>query len=208
MYVNKVGTKNQPDYSIPELPVPEMPITDSDGQILGLYNALCAVEWTGSCSGSEYISGIPYGNQTADNSLQYEDGFKGMRGYANEGHYVVMESNGYALYNPADGSKQFRATPATKDHESIHQRFVFHALTPEGSSFNVSSAVDGLWISQHSSMSISVTGAEIYNIKYVGGNQYTMQKENGDYLNIDTNGQLSFDSTPIPYKFWSVTYHS
>jgi phospholipase C len=172
-----------------------------------MYSGFCAVEWTGSCSGSEYVAGIPYGNQTEENSLVYEDGFKGVRGFLNEGHYLVFESNGYALSNPNNTLKQFEATPATSTHDSINQRWVIHGIAKEGTRFNITSAVDGHYISQHSSLSISVTGAEVYNITYLGNSLYTLQKENEDYTNINTDGTLSFDSTPIPYTIFSVTYN-
>jgi len=51
-----------------------------------------------------------------------------------------------------------------------------------------------------------VTGAEIYNITYIGNSKYTIQEVNGDYLNIQPSGRLSFDSNPMPYSIYSVTY--
>jgi phospholipase C len=173
-----------------------------------MYSGFCAVEWTGSCSGSEYVTGIPYGQQTEENSLVYEDGFKGVRGYLAEGHYLVFVSNGYALSNPNNTEKQFEATPATAPYDSMNQRWVVHGLAEEGTTFNITSAVNGEYISQHSSLSVSVTGAEVYNITYIGSSQYVLRKENGDYLNIVSNGSLSFDSNPVPYNIYSVTYNS
>jgi phospholipase C len=129
-----------------------------------------------------------------------------VRGYLTEGRWLVFESNGYALSNPSDGTKLFEATAATASHEKLAQRWVVHALAEEDSQFNVSSAVDGKYLSQHNSLSDSVTGAEIYNITYVGNSQYVLQKENGDYTNIKSDGTLEFVSTPIPYSIWSVTY--
>jgi phospholipase C len=172
-----------------------------------MYSGFCDVEWTGSCSGSEYVSGIPYGNQTEENSLIYENGFKGVCGVLNEGHYLVFEANGYALSNPSDGTKQFEATPATDGHDAKAQRWVIHGVAEEGTAFNIMSAVDGSYISQHSSLSVSVTGAEVYDIVYVSASKYTLQKENGDYLNIAADGNLSFDGTPILYSVYSVTYN-
>ena len=198
--------RKQPDYSIPVLPQPPSPITNSAGQIIGMYSGFCNIEWTGSCSGSEYVTGIPYGNQTEANSLVYENGFKGVRGALNEGHFLVFEANGYALSNPNDGTKQFGATPATAAHDAIAQRWTVHGIAEEGTAFNITSTVDGLYISQHSSLSTSVTGAEVYNIQYVGSSKYTLQKENGDYLNIAANGTLAFEGTAVPYSLWSVTY--
>lgn len=173
-----------------------------------MYSGFCAVEWTGSCSGSEYVTGIPYGEQTEENSLFYENGFKGIRGYLAEGHYLVFVSNGYALSNPNNTEKQFEATVATSPYDSINQRWVVHGLAEEGTTFNITSAVNGEYISQHSSLSVSVTGAEVYNITYIGSSQYVLRKENGDYLNIVSNGSLSFDSNPVPYNIYSVTYKS
>ena len=73
--------------------------------------------------------------------------------------------------------------------------------------FKITSAVDGLYISQHSSLSVSVSGAEVYNVVYIGNSQYTLQKENGRYLNIAADGTISFASKPVPYSVYSVTYN-
>jgi phospholipase C len=173
-----------------------------------MYSGYCDLIWTGSCSGEQYISGIPYGNQTEADSLVYEDGFKGMRGYMTEGHFVVFESNGFALTNPGSAcDADFTASPATSTHESINQRWVVYGLEPEGTAFNISSAVDGSYISEASTLASGVAGAIAYDIQYVGSSQYTLQVDGGKYLNIDEDGSISFDSEATPYKIWSVTYN-
>jgi phospholipase C len=156
-----------------------------------MYSGFCSVEWTGPCSGSQCVSGIPYGNQTEANSLIYENGFKGVRGAINEGHYLVFEANGYALSNPSDGTMQFGATKATAAHDAKSQRWVIHGVAEEGASFKITSAVDGLYISQHSSLSVSLSGSKVYDIVYIGDSQNTLQKENGRYLNIAVDGTIS-----------------
>jgi phospholipase C len=171
-----------------------------------MYSGYCSKVWFGSCSSSVYASPAPYGNQTEEEALFFEDGFKSVRGYLTEGHYLVFEANGYALSNPGTG-KQFIATATTAAHDDIHQRWVAHALADEGTAFNITSAIDGKYISQHSSLSTSGSGAGIYNITYIGGSKYALQKENGPYLNIQADGSLSFDSTPVGYALYSVTYH-
>jgi phospholipase C len=185
-----------------------MPIQDDDGNIIGLYAGFCAIEWPESCSEAPYVPNIPYGKQTEENSLLYEDGYMLMRGYLTEGRWLVFESNGHALSNPSDGRNQFEATAATADHKNLAQRWVVHALTEEGTLFTVTSAVDGTYLSQHNSLSASVAGSEIYNITYIGNSQYLLQKENGDYTNIHSDGTLEFASTPTPYTIWSVTYNN
>jgi len=131
-----------------------------------------------------------------------------MRGYITEGRWLVFESNGYALSNPSNSNKQFEAKAATADHETLAQRWVVHALSEEGTLFSVTSAVDGRYLSQHNSLSDSVSGAQTYNITYVGNSEYVLQKENGDYTNILTDGTLSFVDKPTTYTIWSVTYNS
>lgn len=175
--------------------------------MIGLYAGFCTKEYGTSCSSDEFYLPYPYGNQTEEDSLFFEDGFKGVRGYLTEGRYLTFEANGYAL--STDGkSKQFSATKATADHRDIHQRWVLHALEPEGNSFYITSATNGYYISQHSSLSTLESGAETYNITYIGGSKYALMKENGKYLNIDSTGTLAFTSTPVGYNVFSVTYHS
>jgi len=172
-----------------------------------MYSGLCNIEWTDACSSAQYVSGIPYGIQTEETALIYENGFKGVRGALNEGHYLVFESNGYALSNPSDGTKQFGTTKATAAHDAKAQRWVIHGIAEEETAFNITSAVDGSYISQHSSLSISVSGAEVYEVVYIGSSLYTLQKQNGDYLNIAAGGTLSFDTKAVPYSVFSVTYN-
>lgn len=200
--------EQQPDYSIPVLPETPTPMQDSDGNLIGLYGGLCSVQWTGSCSGSEYVSGVPYGNQTEEDALFFEDGYKGVRGYLTEGRYLVFESNGYALSNPHSCRKLLSTSPATADHASINQRWVLHALAEEGTIFNITSALDDMYISQNQSLSVSNAGAESLEVTYIGGSQYVMQMADGKYMNIQSDGSLSFDPQPTPYNIYSVTYHT
>ena len=182
-------------------------MTNSDGKIIGMWNGFCSPTYGGSCSSSQYVVGIPYGNQTEEDALFFEDGFKALRGNLLEGHYVVFESNGHAITNPGSGN-QFTSTAATAQHKDIHQRWVLHQLADEGTEFYVTSAVDGKYISQHTSLANSKSGAQTYNITYLGGGKYALQKENGKYLNIKADGTISIDSTPTGFNAYSVTYHS
>jgi len=119
-----------------------------------MYSGFCAVEWSGSCSGSEYVTGIPHGNQPEENSLVYEDGFKGVRGYPAEGHNLVFESNGYVLSNPDNPERQFEATPAIAPYNTINQRWVIHGIAAEGTAFHITSSVYGKYILQYTSLSL------------------------------------------------------
>ncbi|KAL2206868.1 non-hemolytic phospholipase c [Sarocladium strictum] len=203
--VNAFDFEN-PDYSIPDLPVPRDPIRGANGDILGLYSGHCSKVYQGHCSSDSYVDGIPFGEQTEEEALFFEDGFKGVRGYLTEGRFLTFESNGYALTN-LGVDKQFTTTKATDKHEDLKQRWVLHALEKEGTTFNVASALDGKWISQHSSLSISRSGAQKFSITRMPDGTYALKKENGSHLNIVKGGGLSFDKNPIGFQVFSVTYH-
>jgi phospholipase C len=131
-----------------------------------------------------------------------------VRGYLTEGRYLVFESNGYALTNSQGSGNEIEVTEATSSHRSINHRWVLHATTQEGTTFKISSAVDSSYVAQDGSLSDSASDAETYNIVYVGGSQYTLQKGDGTYLNIATDGSLTSGQQAIPYSIYSVTYHS
>jgi phospholipase C len=173
-----------------------------------MWNGFCSPTYGSSCSSNEYVVGIPYGNQTEATALFFEDGFKQVRGALLEGHFLVFEANGHALTNPGiTGQTQLSTTPASSAHDDVHQRFVLHGLAQEGTQFNITSALDGRYISQHTSLAKLKSGAETYNISYLGSRGYALQKENGKYLNIAADGSLSIDDAPVPYEVYSVTYH-
>ena len=173
-----------------------------------MYSGFCDIEWTGSCSGSEYVSGIPYGNQTEEDSLYFEDGFKGMRGYMTEGHYLVFEYKGYALTNHGGNSNSLATSKATSCHDAKSQRWVLKALTAEGTTFNIHSAVDGRYLTTGSTFITNAKDAEAYNITYLGSGEYAIQAANGVYLEINGAGKLKYSKEPIGFSVYSVTYHN
>lgn len=197
----------QPDYSIPNLPTPNTPIANSAGELIGMYSGFCDIEWTGSCSGSEYVSGIPYGNQTEEEALYFEDGFKGIRGYMTEGHYLVFERKGYALTNDGGKSNTLATSKATSTHNAKSQRWVLKALSAEGTTFNIYSAVDGRYLATGSTFTTNANNAEAYNITYLGSGEYAIQAANGVYLEIDSSGKLKYAKKPVGFSVFSVTYH-
>lgn len=182
-------------------------MTNSAGQFIGMYNGLCHVEWTGSCGGSQYVSGIPYGNQTEEDSLYFEDGFKGMRGYMTEGHYLVFERKGYALTNAGSSSNALTTSEASPTHNSKNQRFVLKALSPEGTTFNIYSALDNRYLTIGNTFTTSAADAEAYNITYLDNGEYAIQAASGQYLVINSSGKLKYEKKPEAFTIYSVTYH-
>ncbi|RFU31593.1 hypothetical protein B7463_g4716, partial [Scytalidium lignicola] len=202
---------DNPDYSIPVIPTATVPSEDADGN------------WDAAdvCQG---IFGTPppkppppYGPENAnlDPSTLSEEGFKHVRGYLTEGRCLVFEMNGYAL-TALNGASDITGSKSTSKHESINQRWVIHATGGtatdggEGAgTFVITSAVDGKYIASHTSLAKLRSGAETYTIAYTAnGAGYALQKENGKYLSIDTEGTIIITSKPASFSVYSVTYQS
>jgi phospholipase C len=65
-----------------------------------------------------------------------------------------------------------------------------------------------MYISQGIDLTTLQSAAEVYNVTYIGSSEYTLQSASGAYLNINSDGSISYDSKAIPYNIYSVTYHS
>jgi phospholipase C len=139
-----------------------------------------------------------------------------VRGYLTEGRYLTFELNGYALTNAGSSATDITATFVTSDHSSINQRWVVHATggsAVEGGegagTFLISSAVDGRYVADHTSLSTARSGAETYTIEVLGNvGGYSLMKENGKYLTVDGNGTLGIYGQVSGWKLFSVTYQS
>jgi phospholipase C len=187
----------QPDFSIPILPDIAPPATDADGNFIDV--SICQADYPNQAP-------PPYGNQAPASQLHLlsEQGFKPVRGTLTEGRYLTFESNGYAL-TVSGSQSQIAATKSTATHNEISQRWIVHVLEEGGTQFNISSAANGMWVSQHTSLSHDVSGVEVYTIEFMGAG-YTLRKENGDYLTIDWRGDVVISSSPQSFEVFSVTY--
>jgi len=127
---------------------------------------------------------VPYGNQTAANSLISEQGFKAVRGQLTEGRYLVFEMNGYALTNT---SRNFLSTTkASAQHDSKAQRFVLTQLTSGGNTFT---GISG-------TLTINDLGS---------GLGHSLMNAEGAYLTIGSNGRISYTLKPAGFSVFSVT---
>jgi phospholipase C len=189
---------SNPDYSLPSLPRADTPLMDSSGNYIG---------WS-KCESSYRTQRptVPYGKQTPDDALYSENGFKAVRGSLTEGRYLVFEMNGYALAN-VNGS--IAASPVARQHDPPTHRWVAHQLQQAGSTFQLSSAVDGNFIASDTSLTLKQKSAANLNIVDLGnGAGYTVQGPSG-YFQIDSGGKLSWKSqAQNGFSLFSVTYKS
>lgn len=196
----------QPDYSIPELPSSPYPYTE-DGLIVGTY-VLCEAIY------SDVDPTVPYGNQTLEEALYFEDGFKQVYGALNEGHFLVFEANGYAIANSAadnTSSAGLTATSATADHEDPSQRWILHAISDldeDFGKFEISSAVDGTYLTTDASLTSDISSAGTYSIAYIGNGLYTLDNADGKFLSVAEDGQIELSDVSEQWQIFSVTYHT
>ncbi|TVY83461.1 hypothetical protein LSUE1_G001247 [Lachnellula suecica] len=202
---------DHPDFSIPSLVEAMTPSEDSDGN----WNAASVCQ--GKYGNPPPKPPAPFGpeNENSDPSKLSEEGFKSVRGYLTEGRYLVFEMNGYALTAEANAT-DITVTKARPDHNSKSQRWIVHATGGtatgggEGSGlFVLSSAVDGRFLADHTSLDKQRSGAETYAITNMGsGKGYSLGKENGKYLTISSNGTINIVGQAGGFQVFSVTYQS
>lgn len=187
---------DNPNYSLPSIPTISPPTTDSTGT----YNGYAVCEATYPTQRPP----VPYGQQTVNNSLVSEDGFKVVRGALTEGRYLIFEVNGYALAATTGG--KCGGTKTTAAHDSKAQRWVAHQQNSGGATFTLSSAVNGAYLATSGVLVSGAAGAAIFTITDLGnGKGYTLSSSAG-FASLSKNGELSFSKEAIGFKVYSVTY--
>lgn len=155
---------------------------------------------------------VPYGpeNANADVSLLTEEGFKQVRGALTEGRYLTFEMNGYALTNTGENAMRVSSTLASPEHRDMRQRWVIHRVGEEtGSSFTISSAVDGRYISYLQGLTSWKWLAETYTISDLGnGKGYDLKPSGVLSLSVSSLGYVFQTVTKGAFQVFSVTYHS
>ena len=197
-----------PDYSVPDLPVAPAPHTNSEG----VYN------------GAEYCESlyptqqppVPYDGAegsvaTDDVASLSENGFKAMRGMLTEGRYLVFEMNGYTLTSPSSTSSgkkscKMTATAATSQHDDIAQRWVGWVEEVGSDQFSFSSANNDCYITAAGKLSSTSPGA-LYTVAFEAGSGYSLQSSPGEYLSITSTGAVMMTSSASYFSTYSVTYN-
>ncbi|RMZ86629.1 hypothetical protein DV736_g6143, partial [Chaetothyriales sp. CBS 134916] len=188
---------SSPNTSIPPIPEAPVPHRNQNGV------------WDGapSCEAQYAVQRppVPYGNQSEENSLISEEGFKSVRGYLTEGRFLTFEAFGFALTNTGCNSKTLSATQATSSHSDIAQRWVVHETATDSRMYTISSVVDGRYIGNQTSL-VSKPQALVHNITYLGGGQgYTLFNSDGKYITIDQQGHVNMATSGQGFSIFSVT---
>ena len=188
-----------PDYSIPELPFAPPPHVNSKGVYDG--SSHCEAEY------AVLHPPVPYGAQSTNVAALSETGFKSVRGNLTEGRFLTFEKDGFALTNPGPigSAAQFTAANAAADHSSKSQQWVVTQLAQDGQQFLVSSALDGLYMGNGTSLRNNSGIAEQYTVTFLGGSSgYALETQVGMYLSLE-NGEVSLASGVFGFDVFSVT---
>ncbi|GJJ06186.1 hypothetical protein Clacol_000375 [Clathrus columnatus] len=196
-----------PDLSIPSLPVPTPPALGSQGQFLG--DAECQSKFPNP------QPPIPFGQQTRENSLNIETGFKNVRGALTEGRFLVFESGNSALTLDTK-NEELTVGAAVPTHDTPLNRFVLHATAnPPATTFNIQffETIDGKtnFISSKLEATTSIQDAAVFNITDLGNSKgYTIQEvSGGGFVSISGNGKsLSVGKEATAFTVISVTKSS
>ncbi len=193
----------KPDYSIPHIPDIAAPLTNKKGEYIE----------TAQCQSLYPVQRppVPYGEQTLDDALFFEDGFKEVIGSLTEGRYLVLEKSDFALTNTGKDAR-LSVSAATDDHQPKSQRWVVHYTgDPESDIFTISSALDGRWLGSDAKLVNQSSQAAQVKIEFVASQGYTLQYVDGPYLDVTSDGSLTLSGSQKSangYKLFSVTYHN
>lgn len=198
---------DNPDYSLPNIPVAETPTTNSKGDYVG--SAQCQAKYP------TQRPPVPYGEQGDEESaLWFEEGYKQVVGYLTEGRYLTFEKSGSALTNPGKGNN-LSSSPASSSHNAKSQRWVIHYNSDEESQqFTISSALDGRWLGANGKLlpSTQASNAAEVKVTFLGASQgYSLQYvASGAYIDAPHGGSLRMSHTrkaPADgFAVWSVSY--
>ncbi|GJJ08151.1 hypothetical protein Clacol_002359 [Clathrus columnatus] len=187
-----------PDMSIPDLPVPTPPAIGPQGQFLG--DVECQTIFPNP------QPPVPYGQQTRQNSLTIETGFKSVRGSLTEGRFLVFESGNSAL-SLDTRNRQLTLGGAVPEHDTPLNRFVLHATAnPPATTFNLQffETINGQtnFIGSNLKATTSMDDAAVFDITDLGNSKgYTIQEvSSGQFLTISGNGKslaLGRQATPF-----------
>lgn len=153
---------------------------------------------------------VPYGKQTANDSLSTENGFKPVRGQLTEGRYITFEMNAFAISYAKNSS--LSTSMATTQHDTKAQRFIMHQLQAGANQFMISSALDGAFIGKTGHLTNGSSAAQTVNINDMGnGKGYSIQNVGSrGYWSIDKSGKFSMTSgnNQMGFSLFSVTYNN
>ncbi|KAK9482755.1 phosphoesterase family-domain-containing protein [Lipomyces starkeyi] len=189
----------KPRYDVPNLANVSFPAW-SDGAYIA--TTVCQEENQG------YIQPpIPYGNQTLEDVLWAEEGYKYLRGALTEGRYLVFaqKSKGKTFaIGKYDGGAYLHTFTPSKDFSEKNYRFVVHQVGDAFSKEFYIESVYGGYLT-HTGHFVSTTArADVFTIEYTASKGYTIQcLKNGEFLtpyDVWSNKKTYYDIISVTYN--------
>ncbi|KAK9456291.1 phosphoesterase family-domain-containing protein [Dipodascopsis uninucleata] len=147
---------------------------------------------------------IPYGNQTLEDALWTESGYKQIIGKLTEGRYLVFTNNNHAL-TVWTGGFQLVSGSAPADYSLKSQRFVVHQIGDAFSTKFYIQSVHGGYLNEELLMVSSIKEAAAFNIDYSTKGYTIKSVKPGLYVTIKS-GLAIYGLIPYYYNIMSVAY--
>lgn len=161
---------------------------------------------------------VPYGDQTEATALQYEKGYKLLRGNLTEGRYLVIEryqenrsarSNNIPFASTLkDGLIDFTTSPGCTKYSCIEERFTVHNIGTDPNKFYLKSYLTKSYVG-HNVMPTNTTEQAVpLTILFDPAEGYTIQNDGGEYLRFSFSSleEPQFSDIRTTYNFYSVSY--
>lgn len=163
---------------------------------------------------------VPYNRQTEYNALYFEQGYKQLRGNLTEGRYLVIEKyeddrSSRSDVTPGgsstlrDGLMGFSTAPACKSYNCIDERFTVHYtedfFVPK---FNLKSFLSKRFMNNSAGATNSSETAAKLTILFNTDDGYTIQNEDGKYLNFNFPAleEPQFSENRTTFNIYAVSY--
>ncbi|KAK7204669.1 hypothetical protein BZA70DRAFT_279730 [Myxozyma melibiosi] len=195
-----------PDYSIPTIANTSYPSIASDGSYNGY--SLCEEKYS---TLYDRRTPVPYGNQTEDDSLYTEDGYKEVRGQLTEGRYLVFTQTSddveYALKSHYSSS-YLKNAEASDDYSASVERFVLIQVGDEFSDEFYIKSIHNTYLHYSGEFYSSKAEASTFIIDFTASEGYTIYSEKlGKYLAVrPSKASPAFSSKKSYFTVYSVTY--
>ncbi|KAK9236532.1 phosphoesterase family-domain-containing protein [Lipomyces kononenkoae] len=193
-----------PRYDVPTLANVSFPAW-SDGAYIA--TTICQEENQG------YIQPpVPYGNQTIEDALWTEEGFKHLRGALTEGRYLVFTQNwrqGTYAIGKYEHSAAVRTFATTDDFSGINYRFIISQVGDAFSDQFYIKSVQGGYVTRHGTFIYEKANADVFTINYTASKGYTIKSPSGTYLGTSpSDGSITWSTRETFFDIVSVTYNN
>ncbi|KAJ8097233.1 phosphoesterase family-domain-containing protein [Lipomyces tetrasporus] len=153
---------------------------------------------------------IPYGNQTLQDALWAEEGYKHLRGALTEGRYVVFSQKwkqGTYAIGKYKSSDNIHSLSTASNFSGERYRFIVYQVGDAFSKEFYIQSVFGEYLTHSGRFASTKAKADIFSINYTASKGYTIKSPAGQYLGTSPYGGITWTDQKSYFDVVSVTYN-